>query len=194
MTKIKGAYGLSLTSVAVIAFGFAMLQQLQSVLLVVGFALVSEKDEWLNHQVLQALLLTIGYYMAVLVTGWIFGGLARFFRFVGIYSGASALNSVNSVVGGILYIALVVLAVLAILRVLKGKDANLPFIAKMAGGDFATVLQKSPKAESAPTSFEQPPDQVPVRQETYHGRNCTSCGAALQEDSRFCTQCGAKNE
>ena len=51
----KGKFGLSLAAVAVIAFGFAALRQPQSVLLVVGFALLAERDEWLNRQAMQAL-------------------------------------------------------------------------------------------------------------------------------------------
>lgn len=175
MTKIKGTFGLSLTSIAVIAFGFAMLQQPQSVLLVVGFALLAEKDEWLNHQVLQALLLTIAYYIGATVTGWVFGGLAQLFRLVGIYGAASVMNTVNTVVGRLLYIALIVFALLAVLKVLRGQDAGLPFLSKMVGRDLATT-------------------QAPMPQKTYHGQDCTSCGATLQEDTQFCTQCGAKNQ
>ena len=60
----KGRFGVSLTAIAAIAFLFTALRQPQSVLLVAGFALLAEKDEWLNRQVLQALLLTIAYYLA----------------------------------------------------------------------------------------------------------------------------------
>jgi len=81
----KGKFGLSLAAVAVIAFGFSALRQPQSVLLVAGFALLAEKDEWLNKQAMQALLLTIVYYVAELVNDWIFGGLARFFEWVELY-------------------------------------------------------------------------------------------------------------
>ena len=173
--------------------------QPQSVLLVAGFALLAEKDDWLNRQALQALLLTIAYFMATLVTGWVFGGLAQIFGWAGIYSAASALQTVNTVVGSLLYIALVVFAVLAVLRVLRGKDAGLPFLAKMAGGDLAAALQKSAKTKSAktksaPTPPKQPPAVAPVRQEVSPGRHCSSCGTAMQEDATFCTECGAKNE
>ena len=46
----KGKFGLNLAAVAVIAFGFSALRQPQSVLLVAGFALLAEKDEWLNRR------------------------------------------------------------------------------------------------------------------------------------------------
>ena len=96
--------------------------------------MLAEKDEWLNRQVMQALLLIIVYYVAELVTDWIFGGLARFFGWVKLYDAASAISTVVSFVGDVLYLALIVFSVLAVLRVLGGKDAGLPFLSKMADG------------------------------------------------------------
>ena len=81
----KGRFGVSLTAIAAIAFLFTALRQPQSVLLVVGFALLAEKDEWLNRQVLQALLLTIAYYLAAMILDWIFGGISKFFGYFGVY-------------------------------------------------------------------------------------------------------------
>ena len=211
----KGKFGLSLAAIAVIAFGFAALRQPTSVLLVCGFALLAEKDEWLNKQAMQALLLTIAYYLAELVTGWIFGGLARFFGWVKLYDAVSAMGKVGSFVGDVLYFALIVLSVLAALRVLRGKDAGLPFIAKMAGGDFTAAIK--PKAGAAAPAQTVPPVQAAPVQTQYappaqpsapmqtppaaaqaapapSGRRCPAGSAPLHEDSRFCTECGAKTE
>ncbi len=210
----KGKFGLSLAAIAVIAFGFAALRQPQSVLLVVGFALLAERDEWLNRQAMQALLLTITYYLAELVTGWIFGGLARFFGWVELYSAAGAMGKVGSFVGDILYLALIVFSVLAALRVLRGKDAGLPFIAKIAGGDFEAAIkpktgatssaQTVPPAQAAPVGVQYAPEQPPAPIQTPPDavqatpapavRLCSACSAPLHEDSRFCTECGAKTE
>ena len=57
----KGKFGISTTAVAVIAFAFAALRQPVAVLLICGFALLAERDEWLNKQTLQSLLLTVTY-------------------------------------------------------------------------------------------------------------------------------------
>lgn len=212
----KGKFGLSLAAVAVIAFGFAALRQPQSVLLVVGFALLAEKDEWLNRQAMQALLLTIAYYLAELVTGWVFGGLARLFGLVNLYGAASAMSTVDSFVGDVLYLALIVFSVLAVLRVLRGKDAGLPFLSKMTDGDIAAAIkpkirtatasaQTAPPVQTAPIQTQYaPPAQPPASSQTPPAvtsdapapavRLCPACSAPLHEDSRFCTECGAKAE
>jgi len=209
----KGKFGLSLSAIAVIAFIFCALRQPQSVLLVAGFALLAERNEWLNRQTMQALLLTIGYYLAELVTSWLFDGLVRLFTWMRLYGAADAMGTVGSFVGDVLYIALIGFSVIAVLRVLRGEDAGLPFIARMASGNFAEAFQKSSQPEFAPVQFQPPahtiykdptvvqsffsstrPDlQAPEWQEKTVGRNCSSCGAALQENSKFCTECGRKS-
>lgn len=209
----KGKFGLSLAAVAVIAFGFSALRQPQSVLLVVGFALLAEKDAWLNKQAMQALLLTITYYLVELVTGWVFGGLARLFGWVKLYGAAGAMGAAGSFVSGALYLALIVFSVLAVLRVLRGKDAGLPFISKMAGGDFSAAIkpkseaaisaQTIPPAQPAPVGVQYAPAEQPSTplqtpsaavQAAPAARLCPACSAPLPDDSRFCTECGAKTE
>ena len=206
----KGKFGLSLAAVAVIAFGFCALRQPQSVLLIVGFALLAEKDEWLNKQSMQALLLTVTYYLAELVTGWLFGGLARLFGWVELYRAASVMGTAGSVVSGALYLALIVFSVLAVLRVLRGKDAGLPFISKMAEGDIAAAIKPKPRTAKASKRTAPPVQAAPVGAHPPASfqtrpaaaqdapapavRLCPACSAPLHEDSRFCTECGAKME
>ena len=210
----KGKFGLSLAAIAVIAFGFAALRQPQSVLLVVGFAPLAEKDEWLNRQAMQALLLTIVYYLAELVTGWIFGGLTRFFGWMELYSAAGAMGKVGSFVGDVLYLALIVFSVLAVLRVLRGKDADCLLSQKWRA---ETLRRRSnPRLERR-----HPRRRFPLYRPRRSGCNmrrsshrlrsrrplprcrprprqlpgfCSACSAPLHEYSGFCTECGAKTE
>ena len=79
----KGKFGLSLSAIAVIAFAFAALRQPTVVLLICGFALLAEKDEWLNKQTMQALLATIIYYLVILVTDWLFRRIGEVVYLVG---------------------------------------------------------------------------------------------------------------
>jgi hypothetical protein len=210
----KGKFGLSLAAVAVIAFGFSVLRQPQSVLLVTGFALLAEKNEWLNRQAIQALLLTIAYYVADLVTDWIFGGLARFFGWVKLYDAANVMSTVGSFVGDVLYLALIVFSILAVLRVLRGKDAGIPYLSKMADGDIAAVLESKTRAAEISAQTVAPVQAVPTQtQYTAQAQElawsqtspimnqdvpapvsglCPACSAPLHEDSVFCTECGAK--
>ncbi|MEA4816421.1 MAG: zinc ribbon domain-containing protein [Lachnospiraceae bacterium] len=214
----KGKFGLSLASIAAIAFAFCVFQQPQSVLLIAGFALLAEKEEWLNRQVFQALFLTIAYYITNLVLGWIFRGLARFFGWIEVYKVQNGLLTINSVVSSLLYIALVALSIIAILRLLRGQEANLPFISKFAVGDLTSVFEKPTKAKTSGQYAAAPPVQNPPLNPQYEAkpqssvtntetspeialettaaaeRVCPSCHAPLKEDSKFCTQCGTKVE
>ncbi|HOB37349.1 MAG: zinc ribbon domain-containing protein [Clostridiales bacterium] len=204
----KGKFGISTTAVAVIAFAFAALRQPMAVLLICGFALLAERDEWLNKQTLQSLLLTVTYYLTISVIGWVFGGLSRFFNWVEVYRASSAMNYVNSVAGDVIYIAFIALCVFAILRVLREKDAGLPVLSKMAGGDFtAAIKPKAPPAQyiqpqqtasdytphSAPAQT-PPTEQVSSENAAPSAKFCSSCGATVSGDSAFCAECGAKIE
>lgn len=205
----KGKSELSIAAIAVIAFAFAAIAQPVAVLLICGFALLAEKDEWLNKQTMQALLLTITYSLTVLVVNWIFGGLASIFGWMEVYKAQSAMITLNSFVGGLIYVAFVVICVVAVLRNLRGKDAAIPFISKMSGGDLSAAFTQNvknqvPPAQSVPPQTAAPvytpsaqspvPNQTPPTQTAATAKFCPSCGASLSGDSAFCTECGAKTE
>ena len=143
-----------------------------------------------------------------------------FFGWMELYDAASAMSKVDSFVGDVLYIALIAFSVLAVLRVLRGKDAGLPFLSKMADGDIAAVLKSNTRASEAPAQTAphvqavpiqtqyappaQPPVQPPASSQTPPivtqdvpapvPRLCPACSAPLYEDSVFCTECGAKTK
>ncbi len=179
----KSKFGISLTLMACIAFSFGILRQAQPVLLVAGFALITEKNEWLSRQVIQAVLLSLVYYLAVLVSDGVFGGMARFFGFFEIYGASTVMTKINGVIGGTLYIVFLVFSLMAILKVLKGKDADLPYLSKLIGGNFASGL--SPTSEQVVEAYD------PVAGEDVSGL-CPSCSAQLDEGASFCTKCGSQ--
>lgn len=154
----KGRFGLSLSAIAIICFGFGALQQPQSVLLVAGFALLAEKDEWLNRQVMQALLLTVTYYFALLVSGWVFGGLGSAFGFINLYGAQSVLLQANGFVSGLLYLGLIVFSVIAAVNLLRGRDARLPLLSRLAVGAVSAAARMG--NPTAP--FQTPVSPVPA--------------------------------
>jgi uncharacterized Tic20 family protein len=158
----KGKFGLSTAAIAVIAFVFTALRQPTAVLLICGFALLAEKDEWLNRQVLQALLLSMAYFLADTVITWAFSIFSTFFRWINAYGAVNAIISVSSFFSSIIYIAMLVFTVLAVIRVARGKDAKLPIIEKMAGGDItAAFTSKSDATGVVSPAQAAPPAQAP---------------------------------
>jgi hypothetical protein len=209
----KGKFGLSLSFIAVIAFGFAAFSQPLAVLLICGFALLAEKDEWLNKQVLQSLLLVVFYNLVILVIDLLFDGLTWLLGTMRAYGAQSTMLTVNSFIDGLIYIVLIVFAVIAILRVLRGKDAGIPLLSKLAGGDLSKAFTPKPQAPApmqtvAAQSAYQPsqyyaqpvqtaqaqPVQAAYEPPAASQKKCPSCGAPLQPGSIFCTSCGTKVE
>ena len=198
----KGKFGLSPAAIAVIAFIFVLLRQPIAVLLICGFALLAEKDEWLNRQTIQALLLMIAYYVADLIQGWIFGGLATFFGWVKLFKVASVMATISSIVGTILYLALAVFSVIAIIKLLGGKDAGLPLISQIASGDFVIKEKRRPAPAPVQPQYAAPaPPPAPVVEEAPapvpaapapSTSFCANCGAPMHEGAVFCAECGTK--
>ena len=183
----KGKFGISPVAVAVLAFCFAVMEQPLAVLLICGFALLAEKDEWLSRQTLQALLLVVVFYIASMITGLVFGFLGGFFLGAGFYRASSVMTSINVGIDGILGLGLLVFTVIAIVRVLRKEDAGIPWISKLASGDIQEAFRRAPKPPVNPGADQQAATQAPP------SRLCASCGAPLPDGAKFCMQCGTEN-
>ena len=217
----KGKFGINNTAIAVIAFVFAALGNPLAVLLITGFALLAERDEWLNHQTVQALLLNLVYTVINLVFGWVFGWIVWFFAEVEAFKVAKFFSDAEGYVRDALYVALIALCAFAVLRVMKGKEVKFPLISKMAGGNIADALIKTarPAPQNAPpytpsqavpippvpTAQTQPqyappqetptaPPPAPMAQATApQVKYCLQCGASLSADAAFCRNCGERS-
>ena len=219
----RGKFGINNTAVAVIAFVFAALGNPLAVLLVAGFALLAERDEWLNRQTMQALLLNLVYTVVNLVLGWVFGWIVWFFAEVKAFDVAKFFNDAETYVRDALYVALIALCVLAVLRVMKGKEVKFPLISKIASGNITAALKKTvpavpqyapqyappyapsqvvptPPAQTAPPPYASPqetpaaPPPAPMAQAAApQVKYCLQCGASLSADAVFCHVCGERS-
>lgn len=201
----KGKFGVSVVAIAVIVFAFGMLKQPQSVLLIAGFALLAEKDEWLNRQVIQALLLILTYYIGVFIVDLGLGGLTRGLIFLELYKAGEAISKVSSFILGALSLALTVISILAILKVLKGKDAELPFLSKIIKSNITSSAgtnynHQQNASEARPQYTTRSPEsrveEVPYEEPSKEPATavCPSCSAPIEEGASFCTNCGTKIE
>ena len=121
----KGKLGISLPFYAVVAFILAILGNVQTILLLLGFVIIAEGDVWTSKQVVQAFFLTVAKSA--------FSILLYVLRYLYITSiptlGAKLSEGINFI-DNILYVIITIFAIFAITRVAKGKDAGIPFAAK----------------------------------------------------------------
>lgn len=123
----KGKLGISLPFYAVLAFIFAAFGGAGSILMLLGFVLIVEKDVWTTKQVIQALLLDI-FGSSISVASSLLSN-AFIYRIPGL---GSALSTVFSYANNIFYVIVTLFAIYAITRVKAGKDAGIPFAAKVS--------------------------------------------------------------
>jgi len=175
----KGKSGITLTFIAAISFIFAATSNTLALVLLVGFTLVYEKNEWLSRQVLQALLVTITVSVIMLLHNIVFDLLATFgadynLSLNQIIRGSSDFQSVTydgiSIVLSLLSILITrvvrygsyVLYIIGFFKVIKGFDAKLPLISGFVDKAFGIIRPKP-----APQQFQQyqQPGQQPMQQQ-----------------------------
>lgn len=179
----KGKSGITLTFIAAISFIFAATGNTLALVLLVGFALLYEKNEWLTRQVLQALLVTIAVSVIMLLHNIVFDLLATFgadynLSLNQIIKGGSDIYSVKydgiSIVLSLLSILITrvvrygsyVLYIIGFFKVAKGFDAKLPLISSLADKAFGIVRPKP--AQQQFQQYQQPgqqPMQQPMQQQ-----------------------------
>jgi hypothetical protein len=157
----KGKFGISLTALAILAFVLCFFDLTVVLVLLVAYAFLIEKDEWLTRQSFQALYLNIAYITALTVVGWIFSFFITILNWAKAYGASAVLGEAESFIKFLLGIALFVCALLAVLRILKDKDARLPVLGKLADYTMGIIEKPAAPPQAAP-SFQAPaPAQQP---------------------------------
>lgn len=144
----KGKLGINLHFYAVLAFIFAIFGWSTALILLTGFVIVAEKDEWTSRQSLQALLLCVFTDVVKTVEGYI--GITSIYisnpegsdviEFVN--KAADGIGSFFDVISTLFGIACLVFAILAAINVAKGKEAKVPVINGLVNWGFGIVAPK----------------------------------------------------
>ncbi len=128
----KDNFGICLSFYAVLGFVFALLGQTVPALLLLGFVIVVEKDQWLTMQVMQAFFLSI------------FSGIAS--TIIGVLSVLNRiplLGVVFSVIFGIISsvisLVVIIVAIIGIVKTSKEQDADIPVASGFAKKAFGVV-------------------------------------------------------
>ncbi len=136
-------------------------------LLLLGYALVLEKDKWMSKQALQGLFISL------------FGALST--KVISLFTlnitfGYQKFNLIL-LVSFIIEIVLTIFIIIGICRTAKGVDADLPFFTVLANKALGITFPK--KEEKAPTV----PDE-----ETW------TCSCGRENLGKFCAICGKEKE
>lgn len=144
----KGKYGVCLWFYALVAFILAFLGQVLLGGLLLGFVIVTEKNEWLTRQVIQAFFLSIivAVINAVLDMLNIFGNIPLVGTVIGV---------VFNVISTIISIVVLVFVIIAMVKVVKGQEANMPLLNKLANRAYG-IIEKKVYTQAAPVNYAQP--------------------------------------
>ncbi|MDF2821754.1 MAG: hypothetical protein K0R15_2195 [Clostridiales bacterium] len=189
----KGKYGISLPAIAVLAFVLAFLGYWEMTLLLIGYAVVLEKDEWLGRQTMSALILSLLIYCIEFVvrrifTAWEYCAIKiaswsdKFYMY-----NAKTENTILWIIGILFF----VLFIISLIQVARHKDAKIPVVYGLTNWAFGFVVQKS---YQQPVMYQQPvqqPAYQPVPQPVVPQQTtstCPKCGATV--NGKFCGICG----
>lgn len=132
MTKDK--YGICLSFYAIVAFVLAFMGQVMLCGLLLGFVIISTKDEWLSRQVMQAFFISLLSSVVNYVFGML-GALPLLPLIGGIFEG------LMNVISSLISLFILFFVILAIAKVCKGEEANVPLFGKLARKAYGYVAK-----------------------------------------------------
>lgn len=106
-----------------------MLDLYLGIIAVAAFAIIAEKDKWLNNQVIQALLLYLLYHLLIVVIDWSVGGLLKLLVLTDSFNAAAVLRDIIGVIKDVAFVAYLVFTIIALLRCITGKN-GVSFLSK----------------------------------------------------------------
>lgn len=168
----KGKFGIDLRFFAIVAFVFAFTGWTTALTLLLGYAILAEKDEWLSRQIMQATMLSlvVEIYKGIINLVKNFSGYTA--PYLGYYDTEFSIGDtlttwylkITDIIGGVLAIVIAILVIVAIVNVKKGKDAGLPLFAGWACKAYGILpaAVAPPQYSQAQPQYQQP--QQPAQQ------------------------------
>lgn len=197
-------YNISSGAIAILSFALIFFGFIEGALLLLGFSIIIQKDQWLTKQVLQALYLRIVYLVGILVVGWLFKGLLFILNLVDAYKAMESAIKVQGFIEGAIYVAMFVLVVMGIMKILKGQDADIPIVNSFAGKtlgerNITTNRNQPPMMYQEYGSAPQTEGPRVVTQEDLSrvapgDEGIWRCSCGTENFGKFCVSCGQKKE
>lgn len=147
----KGRFGVVLCLYPILAFACVILNQPLLCVLLFGFALGAERDEWAGRQTLQAVGLS-------LISTAVRQLVLRAVEFLPSHAGLfRALTVVLGVLSNLIYLAAIVCAIVAIVRVCRDREADLPGLSELAYRAYGKRKPRPFPGQVPPPYGGQPP-------------------------------------
>lgn len=122
----KGKLGINLAAIAALSFVLAYLSWGTALILIVGIALMIEKNDWLSKQVIKAFYFCVGYNLLTSILNVVFDILyATIGNIDFIYS---LLHTIDRLAVGLIDIGVLIICISVALKVFKGEDVTVPFV------------------------------------------------------------------
>lgn len=143
----KGKYGIQLSFYAVLGLILAFLGQTLLCGLLLGFVILAEKDQWAARQTMQAFFVSL--FMALVREVLSILNIFQDIPFVG-----AAFTTIFNIIEGVISLLVLIFLIIGLVRVVKGQDAGIPLMSKLANRAYGIVEQK--------IYTQVPPTQVPT--------------------------------
>ena len=124
----KSKTGINIITFAILAYILVFFGHYQSLLLLLGFALIYEKNQWLTFQISQIFIFRILYDVFINLWGY---GYQRFYDFINLFDSYKLINFIsntNKHLNNIFYFAFLVLLIIFFIKLLMKKPINIPLI------------------------------------------------------------------
>lgn len=167
----KGNIGISLNFYPVVAFVLAIFGQWLMCLLVLGLAMVLEKDEWTTRQCMQAFFLGLIAFVSNVIWGFVnqlITFVDRCLSFDRLAETPSTFYAVMRLIAQVCEIAILVVvfifALMAIVKVMRGQEANTPLVSKWAYKAYGYVQPAPPQYNQYNPGYPPQQGQPPMGQ------------------------------